>query len=63
VQAFNTYEHHIKPTKGATIRAERNMVAALDGSMEAVDQLVLTALGVGVGRTSGRGLEAGLTSR
>lgn len=44
LQAFNTYEHHLKGTKGDTIRAERNMMAALDGTTEASDRQVLAVL-------------------
>ncbi|RBY81583.1 DUF932 domain-containing protein [Blastococcus sp. TF02A-26] len=61
VQAFNTYEHHVKPTKGDTIRAERNMYAALDGSAEATDRMVLDALGVTSGRHAAPVLDHGLS--
>lgn len=47
LQAFSTWDQHMKPTKGATIRAERNMIEALDGSIEAHDRQVLELLTVG----------------
>ena len=51
VQAFNTWDQHTKSTKGDTVRAERNMLAALDGSIERSDGLVLAAIsGMGFGQ-------------
>jgi phage/plasmid-like protein (TIGR03299 family) len=44
VQAFNTWEHHVKGTRGGTQRAERNMFAALDGTTEKSDAEVLKVL-------------------
>lgn len=43
LQAFNTWEHHFKGTRGGT-RAERNMLAALDGSTDKADAEVLKVL-------------------
>jgi phage/plasmid-like protein (TIGR03299 family) len=44
VQAFNTWEHHIKGTRGGTDRAERNMLSAIDGSTDKADAEVLKVL-------------------
>jgi len=45
LQAFNTWEHHIKGTRGGEGgRAERNMLSALDGSTDKSDALVLSVL-------------------
>jgi phage/plasmid-like protein (TIGR03299 family) len=44
LQAFNTWEHHIKGTRGATVRAERNMFDALDGSTDKSDAEVMKVL-------------------
>lgn len=38
VQAVNTYRQHIRPTRGGTIRAERNMMDNLTGQTELSDQ-------------------------
>jgi phage/plasmid-like protein (TIGR03299 family) len=46
VQAFNTWTHHIKGTRGndGGGRAERNMLSALDGSTDKSDAMVLSVL-------------------
>jgi phage/plasmid-like protein (TIGR03299 family) len=38
VQAVNTYRQHIRPTRGETIRVERNMMDNLTGQTEVSDQ-------------------------
>lgn len=43
VQAVNTYTHHHQTVRG-TIRQERNMLGALDGSFEALDKDTLETL-------------------
>ena len=45
MQAFNTWEHHVKPTRGSTERAERNMIATINGNTTKADQEVLFLLG------------------
>lgn len=44
VQTFNTWEHHEKPTRGQTVRAERNMLAAVNGDVEKQTAEVMQAL-------------------
>lgn len=44
MQAFNTWEHHVKPTRGTTERAERNMIATINGNTTKADQDVLALL-------------------
>lgn len=44
LQAFNTWEHHVKATRGDTKRVERNMMSALDGTTDAADLAVLRVL-------------------
>jgi phage/plasmid-like protein (TIGR03299 family) len=44
VQTFNTWQHHFKPTRKDTIRAERNMQDAVKGNTAAEDRRVLNAL-------------------
>jgi phage/plasmid-like protein (TIGR03299 family) len=44
LQAFNTWEHHSKRTYKGTDRAERNMLAAIDGTTDKADAAVLAAL-------------------
>lgn len=44
VQAFNTWQHHVKPTRGETNRAERNMLAACNGDTEKNDKRVMALL-------------------
>ena len=44
VQTFNTYSHHEKPTRGQTVRAERNMMSALDGTIEKETEFILDAM-------------------
>jgi len=44
LQAFNTWTHHEQPTRGATIRAERNMLNAINGEGERTDAKVLEVL-------------------
>lgn len=46
VQTFNTYEHHVKGTKGQS-KAERNMLGAITGAFEQSDAEVMKVL-VGV---------------
>lgn len=41
LQAFNTWEHHVKATKGDTNRAERNMLAAIKGDTDKADRDVI----------------------
>lgn len=38
IQAVNTYRQHIRPTRGETIRVERNMMDTLAGQTEVSDQ-------------------------
>lgn len=45
LQAFNTYNHHVMATRGDTIRAERNMLNAINGTTETADKLVIDTLG------------------
>lgn len=40
IQAFNTWEHHMKGTKGGTNLAERNMLATINGDVEKNDRMV-----------------------
>lgn len=44
VQAFNTFNHHERPTARNTNRAERNMLDAITGATATEDTKVLTAL-------------------
>lgn len=44
LQTFNTWDHHERPTRGQTIRAERNMLSAVNGDVEKSDQEILNAL-------------------
>lgn len=44
VQAFNTWEHHVKATRGSTDRAERNMMAAINGDTDKADAEVMRVL-------------------
>lgn len=44
LQAFNTWEHHVKSTKGDTDRAERNMLAAIKGTTDKADAEVLSLI-------------------
>ena len=44
LQAFNTHWHHEAGVNKSTIRPERNMLAALDGTIEELDGSVLRAL-------------------
>lgn len=44
LQAWNTYAHHVTPTRGNTLRAERNMVDVLTDKMAKNDESVLNAL-------------------
>jgi phage/plasmid-like protein (TIGR03299 family) len=41
VQAFNTWEHHVKATRGDTNRVERNMLSAINGATGKSDALTL----------------------
>lgn len=59
VQMMNTFEHHLKAVKGDTIRAERNMFAALDGSIEQSDRQTLQILAeIGALELAGAGLSS-----
>jgi len=40
IQAFNTWDHHMKGTKGGTTLAERNMIATINGDTEKNDRMV-----------------------
>lgn len=44
VQTFNTWNHHEKPTRGETIRAERNMQDALNGNTTSANAEVLSVI-------------------
>jgi phage/plasmid-like protein (TIGR03299 family) len=44
IQTFNTWEQHLKPVKGGTIRAERNMAEAINGALGKSDLCVREAL-------------------
>ena len=44
VQAFNTWEHHYKGTKGGTTKADRNMLATVNGDIEKSDAEVIAAM-------------------
>lgn len=44
VQAVNTYRQHIRPTRGETIRVERNMMDTLTGQTELNDQRAFKVL-------------------
>ncbi|MDD7936742.1 DUF932 domain-containing protein [Actinomycetospora straminea] len=44
LQAVNTWGQHIRGTRGATQRAERNAIETIDGSVEAADAEVLKVL-------------------
>lgn len=44
VQAFNTWEHHEKSARAGTIRAERNMLNALNGTTAKADAEVMRVL-------------------
>lgn len=44
IQAFNTWEHHVKPTRGDTERAERNALASIKGETEKSDAKVWAAI-------------------
>lgn len=62
VQTFSTWSEHVQATKGDTIRAERNMMNALNGTAEAQSIATLTALGlVTPSRAAVRGIEQSLT--
>jgi phage/plasmid-like protein (TIGR03299 family) len=38
IQAVNTYRHHLRPTRGSTMRVERNMMDTLTGVTELSDR-------------------------
>ena len=40
IQAFNTWEHHLKGTRRGTTLAERNMLATINGDIEKNDRMV-----------------------
>jgi phage/plasmid-like protein (TIGR03299 family) len=44
VQAFNTWDHHLKSTRGETNRVERNMYAAVSGQRDKADAQIMTFL-------------------
>lgn len=44
VQAFNTWEHHFKGTRGSTNRADRNALAAINGDIAKADAKVMTVM-------------------
>lgn len=44
IQAVNTYRQHIRPTRGGTIRVERNMMDNLTGQTELSDQQAMKVL-------------------
>lgn len=44
VQAFNTWNHHVRATRGDTNRAERNMMNAIDGTTDRADADILAHL-------------------
>lgn len=44
VQAFNTWGHHVKPTRGETERAERNALDTINGNTEKADAVVWAAI-------------------
>lgn len=44
VQAFNTWSHHKKPTRGKTVLAERNMESTIKGVFEKEDAEVIAAM-------------------
>lgn len=46
LQTWNTWSHHEKPTRGQTIRAERNMLSAIDGTLTDETAAVMNALTV-----------------
>lgn len=44
VQAWNTYAQHTRPTRGGTVRAERNVSDAITGATGTADKAVLSTL-------------------
>ncbi|HST77250.1 MAG TPA: DUF932 domain-containing protein [Verrucomicrobiae bacterium] len=44
LQAFNTWDHHLKSTRGDTNRVERNMYAAVSGQRDKADASILNYL-------------------
>lgn len=44
VQAVNTYRQHLKPTRGGTLRVERNMMDTITGVTETADRKALAQL-------------------
>ena len=44
IQTFNTWNHHEKPTRGDTQRAERNMIEAINGDLGKADNEVWNAI-------------------
>ena len=44
VQAFNTWEHHFKATRGDTQLAERNMLGAINGAFEKGDAEIVSIM-------------------
>lgn len=44
LQAFNTWEHHIKGVRKDTVRQERNQLEAIDGTIEASDRIVMDTM-------------------
>jgi phage/plasmid-like protein (TIGR03299 family) len=44
VQAFNTWNHHVRATRGDTNRVERNLLNAIDGTTDKADTTILSHL-------------------
>lgn len=44
LQAFNTYRHHVAQVNTGTVRSERNMLQAIDGTTDKEDGSVMNAL-------------------
>jgi hypothetical protein len=44
LQAFNTWGHHVRATRGDTNRVERNMIEAINGTTDKSDRDVLALL-------------------
>lgn len=44
VQAFNTWEHHFKGTRRGTSKADRNMLATVNGDIEKHDALIIATM-------------------
>jgi phage/plasmid-like protein (TIGR03299 family) len=44
LQTFNTWEHHVKGTRGETSRADRNMMAAINGETDRSDAAIMALI-------------------